>query len=72
MRKREIERGRARKRDINREREIKRDINRERERETERCPQLLFLFLKGMMGALARFSCLVIYNNIINKYYYNI
>ncbi len=39
--------------------ERKRDINRERER--ERCPQLLFLFFKGMTGTLAPFSFLVFY-----------
>jgi hypothetical protein len=31
----------------------------ERERDVEYCTELLFLFLKGMMGALAPFSCLV-------------
>jgi hypothetical protein len=35
---------------------------RERERERERDVQICyFYFLKGMMGALAPFSCLVIY-----------
>jgi hypothetical protein len=36
---------------------------RERQRERERCricPELLFLFLKGMTGALAPFSYLVL------------
>jgi hypothetical protein len=40
----------------------KREGERERKRERERCricPELLFLFLKGMMGALAPFSYLV-------------
>ena len=32
-----------------------------REGERERCPELLFLFLKGMMGVLAPFSYLVTY-----------
>ena len=32
---------------------------RERERERERCPEMLFLILKGMTGALAPFSYLV-------------
>ena len=31
----------------------------ERERGRENCPELLFLFLKGMAGALATFSYLV-------------
>ncbi len=45
-----------------RERERKRERERERERERCRiCPELLFLFLflKGMTGALAPFSYLV-------------
>ncbi len=46
-----------------REREKERDKVREREREREREKEgereLLFLFLKGMMGALAPFSILV-------------
>jgi hypothetical protein len=44
------------------EREGERERGRERKRERERCricPELLFLFLKGMMGALAPFSYLV-------------
>jgi hypothetical protein len=40
-------------------REREREIERERKRERERCPEL-FLFLKGMTGALAPFSYLVI------------
>ncbi len=49
-----------------REREVKeRERERERERGRERekcriCPELLFLFLKGMTGALAPFSYLVL------------
>ncbi len=43
-----------------RERERKGEIARER----ERCPEMLFLFLKGMRGALAPFSYLV-YNNML-------
>jgi hypothetical protein len=31
----------------------------QKERKRERCPELLFLFLKGMIGALAPFSYLV-------------
>ncbi len=31
----------------------------EKEGERERCPELLFLFLKGMTGALAHFSYLI-------------
>ncbi len=48
-----------------RERERKRQREKERERERERercriCPELLFLFLIGMTGALAPFSYLVV------------
>ncbi len=42
----------------------------ERQKESERCgicPELLFLFLKGMTGALAPFSYLVFYSQ--HKYY---
>ncbi len=39
-----------------RERERMREGERERERGMENCPELLFLFLKGMMGASALFS----------------
>ncbi len=43
-----------------RETETERERKRERERERERiCSELLFLFLKGMTGALAPFSYLV-------------
>jgi len=45
-----------------RERERGRETKREGEKEGERCrvcPELLFLFLKGMAGALAPFSYLV-------------
>jgi hypothetical protein len=48
-----------------RERERERGRERERERNVEYCPELLFLFLKGMMGALAPFSFLVCNNSII-------
>jgi hypothetical protein len=45
-----------------RERERERERKRERGREGEReCPELLFLFLIGMTGALAPFSNLVGY-----------
>ncbi len=62
----------GRERERGREREKKKEGERERvcekggEREKKRkynmyfnCPEFLFLFLKGMMGALAPFSCLV-------------
>jgi hypothetical protein len=39
------------------------DKERERERERERCIIWLFLFLKGMTGALAPFSYLVYYGH---------
>jgi hypothetical protein len=52
---RERERERERKREGEREREGKRG----RERDVE-YPELLFLFLKGMTGALAPFNHLVI------------
>jgi hypothetical protein len=45
-------------------RESESERERERKKERERCricPELLFLFLKGMTGALATFSYLVIY-----------
>jgi hypothetical protein len=59
VREREKEKGRERKRE--RERVRKREREGERERERCRiCPELLFLFLKGMMGALAPFSYLVV------------
>jgi hypothetical protein len=61
-RKREKERERERQREKERDRERKREQERERERERERCricPELLFLFLKGMTGALAPFTFLV-------------
>ncbi len=50
---REKERNRERKKEGEREREKVRKRGRERCRI---CPELLFLFLKGMMGALAPFS----------------
>ncbi len=51
-----------RKRERGRERESENERGREREREKERDMKnmvALFIFLKGMMGALAPFSCLV-------------
>jgi hypothetical protein len=45
-----------------RKRESEKEKERESEKEEERCricPELLFLFLKGMPGALAPFSYLV-------------
>jgi hypothetical protein len=60
------ERGRKRKRDRDRDRERDRQRERDREREIERdveyCPELLFLFSKAMMGALAPFSFIVVNN----------
>jgi hypothetical protein len=51
------ERERERKREGDREKESGREGGRERERERCRiCPELLLLFLKGMMGDLAPFS----------------
>ncbi len=66
-REKERERGRERRREIGREKDIniyiyierEREIGRERER-CRICPELLFLFLKGMTGALAPFSYPVI------------
>jgi hypothetical protein len=49
--------------EIKREGERKREKERERERERERCPELLSLFLKGMTGAWAPFSYLVLKYN---------
>ncbi len=43
--------------DIDRDRKVRRKM---RERERENCPELLFLFLKGMTGALAPFGYLVL------------
>ncbi len=57
---------REREREREREKERERKRKRERERERERCricPELLFLFLKGMTGAMAPFSCLVCNNS---------
>jgi hypothetical protein len=51
------------KRERVRVRKSEKEGERERKREIERCrtgPKLLFLFLKGMMGAFAPFSYLVI------------
>jgi hypothetical protein len=50
----QIEIGRERKKS-----EGEREREKELEREGERCLELLFLFLKGMTGALAPFSYLV-------------
>jgi hypothetical protein len=55
-------RERVRKRGRESEKEGERQSEKEGERERERCricSELLFLFLKGIMGALAPFSCLV-------------
>jgi hypothetical protein len=59
------QREREREREGDRKREGERKEERERGREGERercriCPELLFLFFKGMMGALAPFSYLVL------------
>jgi hypothetical protein len=72
-REREIKRERLRKREREREREIKRERDKEGEREREMydmvikfisllltMAELLFLFLKGVTGAFAPFSYLVI------------
>jgi hypothetical protein len=45
------------------EREIEKEGERESEKEGERARELLFLFLKGMTGALAPFSYLVFNKN---------
>jgi hypothetical protein len=68
-RKREREGGRERKREGERDKEREREGGRERVKEGENssltrnklfnCPELLFLFLKGMTGTLAPFSYLV-------------
>jgi hypothetical protein len=62
---RDRDREREREREINRgERERKRKREREKEEERERCricPEWLFLFLKGMTGALAPYSYLLLY-----------
>ncbi len=60
-RERKREREKERKRERERERERERGRVRESEKQGER--ELLFLFLKGMTGVLAPFSCLV--KNII-------
>jgi len=60
------QREREREREKERERERERERGREREKESERCkicPELLFLFLKGMTGALAPYSYLVLKND---------
>ncbi len=62
VRKREREGGRGRERKTEGERERQREREKERGRERERsriCPEL-FLNFKGMMGALAPFSHLVL------------
>ncbi len=88
-REREIKRERGR--DREREREREREKEKEREKEGDRvrkgegeierercriCPEFLFLFLKGMTGALATFSYLASMNmrKMLNKqsdYYQN-
>ncbi len=65
----------GRERDREKDRETKRKGERQREGETKRegerereiCPELLSLFLKGMMGALAPFSYLII--NVGGNFY---
>jgi len=47
-------------REKEREGERKMEGERERERGKENCPELLFLALKGITGALAPFSYLVV------------
>ncbi len=62
MRESDREKAKEREREKERGREEERESVRKRERERERCrkrPELLFLFSKGMMGALAPFSYLV-------------
>ncbi len=41
-------------------RKRERESEREREKDVEYCSELLFLFLKGMIGALAPFSYIVL------------
>ncbi len=48
---------------------VKKREERERERERERCPELLFLFLKGITGALAPFSYLVERDETLEVYF---
>ncbi len=55
------ERERVRKREGGRERDRERVRKRGRER-CKICPDLLFLYIKGMTGALAPFSYLVLNN----------
>jgi len=58
---RKKEREKVREKERDREWDRKRERERERERERCRiCPELLFLFLKGMTGDQAHFSYLVI------------
>jgi hypothetical protein len=61
---------RERERERERASEREREREKERVRERERCriyPELLFLFLKGMTGALAPFSYQVDKNRFIQK-----
>ncbi len=58
-RERERKKERDKEREGEREREREKDRERGRERGRERERELLFLFLKGMTGALAPFSYLV-------------
>ncbi len=63
-------RERERERERKKQRDRQKEGDREKEGEGERgrcriCQELLFLFLKGMMGALAPFSYLVQYNDIL-------
>jgi hypothetical protein len=71
VREKERERDRDIKRERGRERKREREGEREREREREtwreRC-RIWLLNLKGMKGALAPFSCLVIYESFVKCY----
>ncbi len=57
-------REREREKERKREREIKREGEREIERERGRDREFVFLFLKGVTGALAPFSFLVRHNKL--------
>jgi hypothetical protein len=64
VRERERENGRLRDREREKEKEGERERDRERERQRQRCrkcPEWLFLFLKGMTGALAPYSYILLY-----------
>jgi hypothetical protein len=67
--------GRGRERERGKEREREKDGGREKEGERQRKIEremqnmvALFLFLTGMTGALAPFSCLVNYNSLISVF----